>query len=156
MHEQADILVVEDDANDLELTLNALGREDWARNTAVARDGEEALDFLFARGAFSGRSLDAPRLVILDLKLPRLDGIAVLKQIKVDPRTRSIPVVIFTSSKEECDMSNSYHYGANSYIQKPVDFREFRKTIAALGSYWMDTNQAPAGATTLQPPDTTI
>src|ERR1022692_3286079 len=95
----ADILVVEDNLDDLELTLNALARQDWAGHTAVARDGEEALDFIFARGVFSGRTFAAPRLVLLDLKLPKVDGIEVLKQLKDDFRTRSIPVVIFTSSK---------------------------------------------------------
>jgi two-component system response regulator len=138
-----DILVVEDNPDDLELTLHALAREDLRRYAVVARDGEEALDFLFVRGAFGGKSLDVPRLVLLDLKLPKVDGIEVLRQVKADPRTKSIPIVIFTSSKEEYDLLRSYECGANSYIQKPVDFEEFRETIAALGSYWMQKNQAP-------------
>ena len=139
----ADILVVEDNPDDLELTLHALSREKWVGTTAVARDGEEALDFLFARGIFSDRTAGAPRLVLLDLKLPKLNGIEVLKQIKDDPRTRSIPIVIFTSSKEERDLARSYRHGANSYIQKPVNFDEFRKTIGELGSYWLVINQSP-------------
>jgi two-component system response regulator len=142
---QTDVLVVEDNPDDLELTLLALARGDRGCHTVVARDGEEALDFLFVRGAFDGKSVDVPRLVLLDLKLPKVDGIEVLRQLKADPRTRSIPVVIFTSSREERDLARSYQCGANSYIQKPVDFEEFRKAIGALGSYWLVTNQAPAG-----------
>jgi CheY-like chemotaxis protein len=142
---QADILVVEDNPDDLELTLHALAREKWAGHAAVARDGEEALDFLFARGVFSDRPSGTPRLVLLDLKLPKLNGIEVLKQVKDDPRTKSIPVVIFTSSKEERDLAHSYQYGANSYIQKPVNFEEFRKAIGELGSYWLVINQPPPG-----------
>ena len=111
MHtKRADILVVEDNPDDLELTLHALAREDWVGHTAVARDGEEALDFLFARGVFSGRPFALPRMVLLDLKLPKVDGIEVLKQLKGDFRTRSIPIVIFTSSKEEHDLSRGYRY----------------------------------------------
>jgi len=139
----ADILVVEDNPDDLELTLHALARQDWVGHTAVARDGEEALDFVFARGAFSGQAFNTPRLILLDLKLPKVDGIEVLRQLKEHLRTKSIPIVIFSSSGEERDLARSYQYGANSYIQKPVDFEEFRKTIGALGAYWMDTNHAP-------------
>jgi two-component system response regulator len=152
--ERTDILVVEDNPYDLELTLNALAREDWIGHTSVARDGEEALDFLFARGVFSGRPFSVPRMVLLDLKLPKVDGMEVLRQLKDDFRTRSIPIVIFTSSKEECDLSRGYGYGANSYIQKPVDFEEFRKTIGTLGAYWMVTNQAP-GPLTLERSEST-
>jgi two-component system response regulator len=145
--------VVEDNPDDLELTLHALARGDRNCRTAVARDGEEALDFLFARGTFSDRIFDVPRLVLLDLKLPKVTGIEVLKQLKEDPRTKSIPVVIFTSSKEECDLLSGYQLGANSYIQKPVDFQEFGKTIAAVGSYWMLTNQPPPDPGSLEPQD---
>lgn len=144
---RTDILVVEDNPDDLELTLHALARGDPGCRTAVARDGEEALDFLFVRGAFSGEPIEAPRLVLLDLKLPKINGIEVLKKVKADPRTKSIPIVIFTSSKEERDLFESYQSGVNSYIQKPVDFEEFRKTISALGSYWLVTNQALAPGT---------
>jgi two-component system, response regulator len=140
---RTDVLVVEDNPDDLELTLRALVRQDSACQTAVARDGEEALDFLFMRGAFAGRSPEPPRLILLDLKLPKVNGIEVLKQLKEDPRTRSIPIVIFTSSREHRDLASTYLCGANSYIQKPVDFEEFRDTIKALASYWMITNQTP-------------
>jgi CheY-like chemotaxis protein len=152
---RTDILVVEDNPYDLELTLDALSRQEWAGATAVARDGEEALDFLFARGIFGGVPFAAPRLILLDLKLPKVDGIEVLKQLKDDYRTKSIPIVIFTSSKEEYDLSRGYQYGANSYIQKPVDFAEFRKTIGELGAYWMVTNQAPLGPLALEPSGST-
>jgi two-component system response regulator len=147
---RVDILVVEDNPDDLELTLHALAKEEWVGHTAVARDGEEALDFLLARGTFKDRPSNAPRLVLLDLKLPKVDGIEVLRQLKNDSRTRSIPIVIFTSSKEEWDLSRGYQYGANSYIQKPVDFEEFRRTIRALGAYWMVTNLPPVGPINLE------
>jgi len=140
---RTDILVVEDNPDDLELTLSALVRQDIGCHAAVARDGEEALDFLFVRGVFAGRSPDPPRLVLLDLKLPKVNGIEVLKQLKEDTRTRSIPIVIFTSSREHRDPLSTYLCGANSYIQKPVGFEEFRDTIRVLASYWMVTNQLP-------------
>ena len=140
-----DILLVEDSKDDAELAIHALRRENLANNIFVARDGEEALDFLFCRGQFSGRSFDRPpKLVLLDLKLPKVDGIEVLKQLKQDPRTRFIPVVILTSSKEERDLVNGYELGVNSYIQKPVDFEQFRQTVKTVGLYWMVINQRPA------------
>jgi two-component system response regulator len=139
-----DILLVEDSQDDLELALHALRREKLSNDIYVARDGEEGLDFLFCRGAFADRSLDhPPKLVLLDLKLPKVDGIEVLRQIKSDPRTRTIPVVIMTSSKEERDLVAGYNLGANSYIQKPVDFDQFRETVRSVGLYWLITNQAP-------------
>src|SRR5207244_2272101 len=139
-----DILLVEDSQDDMDLALHALRRENLANNIFVVRDGEQALDFLFCREAFAKRSLDhPPKLVLLDLKLPKVDGIEVLRQIKSDPRTKTIPVVIMTSSKEERDLVNGYSLGANSYIQKPVDFDQFRNTVKQVGLYWLVTNQAP-------------
>lgn len=139
-----DILLVEDSQDDVDLALHTLRREKLANNIFVACDGEEALDFLFCRGAFSNRSFDhPPKLVLLDLKLPKVDGMEVLNQIKSDPRTRIIPVVIMTSSKEERDLVASYHLGVNSYIQKPVDFDQFRETVKTVGLYWLIINQPP-------------
>jgi two-component system, response regulator len=141
---ELDILLVEDSQDDVDLALHALRREKLANNILVVRDGEEALDFLFCRGAFTQRSFDhPPKLVLLDLKLPKVDGLEVLKQVKSDPRTKVIPVVIMTSSKEERDLVTSYHLGANSYIQKPVDFEQFRETVKSVGLYWLVINQPP-------------
>ena len=140
-----DILLVEDNQNDMDLALHALRREKLANNIFVARDGEEALDFIFCRGAFARRSFERPpKLVLLDLKLPKVDGMEVLKQIKSDARTKTIPVVIMTSSKEERDLAAGYNLGANSYIQKPVDFEQFRETVKSVGLYWLVINQPPA------------
>ena len=139
-----DILLVEDNQDDMDLALHALKREKLANNIFVVRDGEEALDFLFCRGAFTHRSFDhPPKLILLDLKLPKVDGMEVLRQIKSDPRTKTIPVVIMTSSKEERDLVAGYNLGANSYIQKPVDFDQFRETVKSVGLYWIVINQAP-------------
>jgi CheY-like chemotaxis protein len=139
-----DILLVEDNQNDMDLALHALRREKLANNIYIARDGEEALDFIFCRGAFTHRSFERPpKLVLLDLKLPKVDGMEVLKQIKSDARTRTIPVVIMTSSKEERDLAAGYNLGANSYIQKPVDFDQFRETVKSVGLYWLVINQPP-------------
>jgi two-component system response regulator len=143
---EADILLVEDNADDAELAIHALRRENLANHIYIARDGEEALDFLFCRGAFTSRSFDhPPKLVLLDLKLPKVDGIEVLRQVKADPRTRAVPIVVMTSSKEERDLVSSYNLGANSYIQKPVDFEQFRETVKTVGLYWIVINQRPAG-----------
>ena len=140
--EELDILLVEDNQDDMALALHALKREKLANNIFVVRDGEDALDFLFCRGAFAHRSFDhPPKLVLLDLKLPKVDGLEVLKQVKSDPRTKAIPVVIMTSSKEERDLVASYHLGANSYIQKPVDFDQFREVVKTVGLYWLVINQ---------------
>jgi two-component system, response regulator len=140
--DELDILLVEDNQDDVDLALHALERGKLANRIFVARDGEEALDFLFCRGAFTERSFDRPpKLVLLDLKLPKVEGMEVLKQIKNDPRTKTIPVVIMTSSKEERDLVAGYNLGANSYIQKPVDFDQFRDTVKTAGLYWLVINQ---------------
>lgn len=142
--DEIQILLVEDDPDDLQLTLHALQSEHLCNRIEIARDGEEALDFLFCRGAFTQRDPDShPKLILLDLKLPKVDGLEVLRQIKQDERTRAIPVVIPTSSRQESDMVRSYQLGTNSYIQKPVDFDQFRGIIKQLGYYWLLVNQAP-------------
>jgi len=142
--DELDILLVEDNQDDVDLALHALRREKLANHIFVARDGEQALDFLFCRGAFTQRSFDRPpKLVLLDLKLPKVNGMEVLKSVKSDPRTKTIPVVIMTSSKEERDLVASYNLGANSYIQKPVDFDKFRETVKSVGLYWLVINQPP-------------
>ena len=144
MNSHVDILLVEDSQDDIDLALHALRQGKLANSIFVVRDGEEALDFLFCRGTFSERNIDRPpKLVLLDLKLPKVDGLQVLKVVKGDPRTKTIPIVIMTSSKEERDMVESYNSGVNSYIQKPVDFEQFRNTIKTLGMYWMVVNQPP-------------
>ena len=144
MNMGVDILLVEDSQDDIDLAIHALRQGKLANSIYVVRDGEEALDFLFCRGAFSQRSFDhPPKVVLLDLKLPKVNGLEVLKRVKGDERTRTIPVVIMTSSKEERDLFESYGSGVNSYIQKPVDFEQFRTTVKTLGMYWMVVNQPP-------------
>lgn len=139
-----EILLVEDNPADVELTLHALRQNKLANKIQVARDGEEALDFLFGRGRFQDRQSDhPPRIVLLDLKLPKVDGLAVLRAVKGDARTRAIPIIVLTSSKEEKDLVESYSLGVNSYIQKPVDFGSFRDTVRHLGLYWLLINTAP-------------
>jgi two-component system, response regulator len=139
-----DILLVDDSPEDVDLTLHALRAEGVANHISVAHDGEEALDFLFCTGPYADRSFDhPPKLVLLDLKLPKVNGLQVLKQIKSDPRTRNICVVMLTSSREERDLVSGYDLGANSYLQKPVDFDEFRKTIKSVGMYWLLLNRPP-------------
>jgi two-component system response regulator len=139
-----DILLVDDSQEDVDLTLHALRSEKLANPVFVARDGEEALDFLFCSGPHAGRSFDRPpKLVLLDLKLPKVDGMQVLRQVKGDARTKIIPVVLMTSSREEKDLVVGYNLGANSYIQKPVDFDEFRKIVKLLGLYWLVVNRPP-------------
>jgi two-component system, response regulator len=145
--QEIEILLVEDNAADVELTLHALRKEKLANKIEVVGDGEEALDFLFCRGQYSRRSFACPpRLVLLDLKLPKVDGLEVLQAVKADPRTRAIPVVILTASKEEKDMVNGYRLGVNAYIQKPVDFEQFRSMVKELGLFWLVVNQPPPAA----------
>ncbi len=139
-----EILLVEDNPDDVELTLHGLRRERLANNIQVVRDGEEALEFLFCRGRYADRADNRLRLILLDLKLPKVDGIEVLRRIKADERTRTIPVVVLTSSREEQDVVATYNLGANSYIQKPVDFDKFRGTVKQVGLYWLVVNQPPA------------
>ncbi len=142
-----EILLVEDNVKDLKLALSALQDENLSNHIEVARDGEEALDFILCRGPYSGRRFDRPpRLVLLDLKLPKVDGLEVLKVIKSDPRTKAIPVVILTASKEEQDLVEGYKLGVNSYIQKPVDFDQFRQIVKQLGLFWLVVNQPPPPA----------
>jgi len=144
LKDEIEILLVEDDPDDLELTLRALREDHVGNQVQVARDGEEALDFLFCRGPFSGRDPDCrPKIILLDLKLPKVNGLEVLEQIKRDPRTRAVPVVILTSSKQDQDLVQGYRLGVNSYIQKPVDFDQFRAAIKRLGYYWLVVNQPP-------------
>ena len=139
-----EILLVEDNPDDLELALFALKKNNFANTVHVARDGEEALDFLFCRGNHQGRSFDKPpRVVLLDLKLPKVDGLEVLRTLKNDHRTKAVPVVVMTSSKQQRDMVEGYQLGVNSYIQKPIDFTEFREIIKQLGYYWLVINQPP-------------
>jgi two-component system response regulator len=144
MSEQKAILLVEDNDDDVALTLRAFKRSHLMNPIDVARDGVQALDYLFARNAHEHRaSLPLPTLVILDLKLPRLDGLGVLKAIRAEERTRFLPVVILTSSKEEQDLISGYALGANSYVRKPVDFVEFIEAAKVLGFYWLMINQLP-------------
>lgn len=143
-HDEVEILLVEDNPDDVELTLHALKNEKVSNPVHVVRDGEEALDFLFRCGPYGGRpDNERLRLILLDLKLPKVDGLEVLREIKTNPRTRAIPVVVLTSSREEKDLVNSYQLGVNSYIQKPLDFNQFRETIKQVGLYWLVVNQPP-------------
>jgi two-component system response regulator len=137
-----DLLLVEDDPNDLELSLIALRKHNLADRIHIVRDGEEALDFLFCRGVYSHRQFDeAPKVVLLDLKLPKINGLEVLKELKRDARTRPVPVVVMTSSREPRDMIKGYELGVNSFIQKPIDFGQFQTLIKDLGYYWLFVNQ---------------
>ncbi|WP_310450106.1 response regulator [Sulfuritalea sp.] len=138
------ILLVEDNPSDVGLTMRALERSGISNPLVVAEDGQDALDYIFCGGAHSEREIaDTPLLVLLDLKLPRVDGLEVLRRIRADPRTRRIPVVILTSSSEERDVAAGYDNGTNSYIRKPVDFHQFAEVIRQLGMYWLVVNQPP-------------
>ena len=138
------ILLVEDNPDDVELTMRAFRKNNIANNVIIARDGAEALDYLFCQGAFSDRNeKDEPRLILLDLKLPKLDGLQVLEHLRADARTKLIPVVILTSSKEEQDLISGYKNGANSYVRKPVDFNQFVEAVRHIGLYWLLINESP-------------
>jgi CheY-like chemotaxis protein len=141
---QVEILLVEDNPNDVELTLRALKKNNLTNKVQVVKDGAEALEYIFANGAYAHRKIeDHPKVILLDLKLPKVDGLEVLRRIKSDERTKIIPVVVLTSSKEERDLVDSYKLGANSYITKPVDFESFVRSVAELGLYWLLLNQPP-------------
>ena len=142
--EDIEILLVEDNPNDVELTLRAFKKQNIAERVFVVKDGAEAIDFLFAHGNYQARKVEnRPKVVLLDLKLPKVDGIEVLRRIKADPRTKEIPVVMLTSSQEERDVVESYKLGVNSYIVKPVDFTNFVHAVSELGVYWGGLNKLP-------------
>jgi CheY-like chemotaxis protein len=142
--EDAEILLVEDNSTDAELTMLALKERNIANKLVWVKDGSEALDYLFAKGVYANRQVEAiPKVVLLDLRMPKVDGLEVLRQIKADERTKYIPVVVLTSSKEDRDVVASYGLGANSYISKPVDFDEFSKVVSELGLYWLLLNHPP-------------
>jgi CheY-like chemotaxis protein len=141
--QQLEILLVEDNANDAEMTLRALKRNNLANKVHWVKDGEQALDYVFGRGTYAGRDPALPRLVMLDLKMPKVDGIEVLRALKANAATRAIPVVIMTSSNEEKDVVASYDLGVNSYIVKPVQFEAFLETVAKIGLYWVLSNRVP-------------
>jgi len=140
------ILLVEDDPKDVELTLAALEEYHLANEVVVARDGQEALDYLYCRGNFSNRTAGNPAVMLLDLKLPKIDGLEVLQQVKSDERFKMIPVVVLTSSHEEKDMMRSYQLGVNAYVVKPVDFHEFVNAVRELGVFWAVINEPPPGS----------
>lgn len=145
MSEAVELLLVEDNPNDVQLTLLALKRNNFANHLQVVRDGQEALEFIFCTGPFANRRIeDSPKLILLDLKLPKVDGLEVLRRAKSDPRTKAIPIVVLTSSRQESDIIESYKLGVNSYIVKPVDFEKFGEVTRQLGFYWLLLNQPPA------------
>jgi CheY-like chemotaxis protein len=145
MASTVDIFIVEDTPDDAALLLRALRRHQLAAHVAVAQDGLEALDFLFGTGAHADRPTDErPKLILLDLKLPRMTGLEVLRRLKADPRTRAIPVVIFTSSAQECDVAASYQAGVNSYVIKPLAWEALTEVVGQIGSYWLRVNQSTA------------
>lgn len=143
-YNEVEIVLVEDNPSDAELTIRALKKINLSNNLIHLKDGAEALDFIFARGAYSERNINhKPRVILLDIKMPKVDGLEVLKQIKEDERTKLIPVVIMTSSREQSDIVNGYKLGVNSYVVKPVDFGSFAKAVSDLGLYWVLLNEKP-------------
>ena len=143
-YDDVEILLVEDNPADAELTLDALKENNLANKVHHVEDGQQALDFIFANGSYQGRNFKSkPKVILLDLKLPKVSGLEILRKIKENPRTKTIPVVILTSSKDEKDMIESYKLGVNSYVTKPVNFTEFSKAIVNLGLYWLILNQQP-------------
>jgi two-component system, response regulator len=142
-YRQVEILLVEDSRADAEMTLRTLKKKGIANDVEWVRDGVEALEYLFCEGQYAGRGNGHPKMVLLDLKMPRMDGLQVLQRMREDPRTRLIPVVMMTSSREEGDLLESYQRGVNSFVVKPVDFAEFAETVAQVGMYWMIANEAP-------------
>jgi two-component system response regulator len=140
-YQDVEILLVEDNPHDVELTLRALNKHHLANHVLVAKDGAEALDFIFASGRFAGEAPNRLRVILLDLKLPKVSGLEVLQKLKSDERTRSIPVVVLTSSSEDRDIQECYELGVNSYVVKPVEFDSFAKTVADLGFYWLLVNK---------------
>lgn len=144
MKQEIEVLLIEDNASDAEMTIRALKKNNLVNKLLHLKDGAEALDFIFAEGEYSGRQVEnIPKVILLDLKMPKVSGIEVLRRIKTDKRTRKIPVVVLTSSKEDPDIQACYALGVNSYVVKPVDFNEFQKAISDLGLYWMIINQPP-------------
>ena len=141
------ILLAEDNPNDVELTLTALAEHNLANEVVVVRDGAEALDYLYCRGEFKLRQEENPAVVLLDLKMPKVDGLEVLRKIKGDPALKSIPVVVLTSSREEKDLVTSYDLGVNAFVVKPVDFRQFVEAVKQLGVFWAVVNEVPPGST---------
>ncbi|MGZ7069445.1 MAG: response regulator [Methanobacterium sp.] len=142
--DEIEVLLVEDNETDAELTIRALKKKNLANNLIWVKDGEEALEFIFATGRYSEREIqDLPKLVLLDLRMPKVDGMEVIRRIKDDERTNKIPIVVLTSSKEDKDIVESYNLGVNSYVSKPVEFDEFTEAVSTLGLYWMLLNKSP-------------
>ncbi|MFI5363451.1 MAG: response regulator [Elusimicrobiota bacterium] len=159
MKNEVEILIVDDTPSDVELTVLSLRRAKLANKIDILEDGQQALDFLFCRGKYSDRSFsDPPRVILLDLKMPRVGGIEVLRAVRGDPRTRAIPIVVLTSSKEQHDLVESYNLGVNAYIEKPVDFERFREVVEQIGLFWLVVNEPPPsdcfGGACARPPST--
>lgn len=147
MNHALQILLVEDNPNDAELTIRALRKNIPPESLVHVKDGQEALDFLFGVGAYAGRDIkEQPKVILLDLKLPKVGGIEVLRQIRAKSSTKLLPVVVLTSSREDCDLAGTYNLGANSYIVKPVDYEKFTEAVSHLGTYWTELNELPVGS----------